>query len=144
IAETDSLVGLGRREENAPTVVGHVYVVEMRPTVGVDADGGAEINVFLLKTVGADLAPPVEVARQPFDEGALQPFVRGQVDVVRNLFVRYSHHMSSFACSLAQGQVRLQSKVGRSGLPYRDSAPCSPTAFGRLKIQFCHADRRPK
>src|ERR1700742_5304515 len=29
-------------------------------------------------------------------------------------------------------------------LPYTLSAPFSPTAFGRLKIQFCQAVRRPK
>jgi len=30
------------------------------------------------------------------------------------------------------------------GLPYFVSAPCSPTALGRWKIQFCHAVNRPK
>jgi len=30
------------------------------------------------------------------------------------------------------------------GLPYIVNAPRSPVAFGRMKIQFCQADRRPK
>src|SRR5205807_3971034 len=29
-------------------------------------------------------------------------------------------------------------------LPYTFSAPVPPTALGRMKIQFCHAERRPK
>src|SRR5476649_2964958 len=44
----------------------------------------------------------------------------------------------------AQSQVRLQSNSGRPCCPYTLSAPFSPTAFGRWKIQFCHAVSRPK
>jgi benzoyl-CoA-dihydrodiol lyase len=29
-------------------------------------------------------------------------------------------------------------------VPNTFKAPASPTALGRTKIQFCHADRRPK
>ena len=29
-------------------------------------------------------------------------------------------------------------------MPYNTSAPCSPTALGRWKIQFCQAERREK
>ena len=38
----------------------------------------------------------------------------------------------------------MNENVGRSGCPYFVSAPCGPTAFGRWKIQFCHAERRAK
>src|SRR5262249_42163803 len=41
-------------------------------------------------------------------------------------------------------QVLRGSKLGRSGFPYKVSAPFSPTALGRWKIQFCQAERRLK
>src|SRR5512143_3544758 len=41
-------------------------------------------------------------------------------------------------------QVLFQLKVGRSGRPYSDSAPVGPVELGRVKIQFCQADSRPK
>ena len=37
-----------------------------------------------------------------------------------------------------------KSNSARSDVPYAVSAPFGPTAFGRWKIQFCHAVRRPK
>src|SRR5204863_7679108 len=40
--------------------------------------------------------------------------------------------------------VLLKSNSGRVCEPYDVSAPFSPTAFGRWKIQFCQAVRRPK
>src|SRR2546422_9700272 len=39
--------------------------------------------------------------------------------------------------------VRFQSNSGRPCWPYTFSAPLSPTALGRWKIQFCHAVSRP-
>ena len=39
-------------------------------------------------------------------------------------------------------QTLLQSNSGECGLPYDVSAPCSPTALGRVNIQFCHAESR--
>src|SRR6187455_2760789 len=46
------------------------------------------------------------------------------------------YHLSAY--------VRTHENFARSGFPYNVSAPCSPTALGRWKIQFCHADSRPK
>ena len=37
-----------------------------------------------------------------------------------------------------------RSKDGREPVPKRRSAPSGPTALGRWKIQFCHAERRAK
>jgi len=41
-------------------------------------------------------------------------------------------------------QVLFHWNCGRSGWPYRVSAPCSPVELARVKIQFCQADSRPK
>ena len=41
-------------------------------------------------------------------------------------------------------QTRCQLKRALLPVPNTLSAPASPTAFGRMKIQFCHADSRPK
>src|SRR5207245_10140996 len=40
--------------------------------------------------------------------------------------------------------TRSQLNLAFAPLPYTFSAPCSPTAFGRIKIQFCHALSLPK
>src|SRR4051812_7480911 len=40
--------------------------------------------------------------------------------------------------------VLRKSNSGRACVPYEVNAPFSPTAFGRWKIQFCQAVRRPK
>src|SRR5215468_10674001 len=64
IAEADLRLRLARRQKDAPSVIRHLHVVVMRPSVRLDADGRAQINVFLLKSGGPHLAPPVEVIRQ--------------------------------------------------------------------------------
>src|SRR4029079_17885190 len=86
--------------------------------------------VVILKALRAHVAPPLDVLRLPMLERALQPLVAGQVDVVRDL--------------LGGNHVRFQSNSGRPCSPYDLSAPFSPTALGRWKIQFCHAVSRPK
>src|SRR6185437_17087609 len=90
-------------------------------------------DLVFLEPERAHVLPPVDEARLPRFEGALELLVFAQVDVVRN----------SLAC-VHVTHVRLQSNSGRSGRPYIVRAPRSPTAFGRWKIQFCHAERRPK
>src|SRR5262249_33102373 len=51
------------------------------------ADGRAQINVFLLKSGGPHLAPPVEVIRQPLFQRALQARVFSEIDVVRDAVI---------------------------------------------------------
>src|ERR1700686_963654 len=47
---------------------------------------------------------------------------------------------------LARAQCYTRSQLKRALLPVPNtfSAPDSPTAFGRTKIQVCHFERRPK
>ena len=42
--EIDVAFVIDRGEEDAPSVVGHADVVEMRPPFGIDADRGAQID----------------------------------------------------------------------------------------------------
>ena len=46
IAEPDDAPWLRLREEDAPSIVGHPHVVELGPSLRVDADGRAEIDVL--------------------------------------------------------------------------------------------------
>src|SRR5204863_7572223 len=77
------------------------------------------------------LAPPIEVGGLPMFERAHQALVARQANVVRDFFGG-DHY------------VLLKSNEGRPSRPYVIRAPFSPTAFGRWKIQFCQAVRRPK
>ena len=47
VAEADASVRLRLGEEDAPAVVGHLHVVEVRPAVRVDADRGAQVDLVL-------------------------------------------------------------------------------------------------
>ena len=76
----------------------------------------------------------VEEFRLPMLERALQRAVGAEIDVVGN----------ALGVGNAHGQILSQSNWPRLPEPKRLRAPFSPTALGRLKIQFCHADRRPK
>src|SRR5438552_1781043 len=82
IAEADLAIALVRLEEDAPAVVGHFHVVEVRPAVGFDADGGAQVDLVRLEAVGTDFLPPLEEIRLPLLERALQPAVGAEIDVV--------------------------------------------------------------
>ena len=50
LAEVDLALGFGRREEDAPAVVGHLHVIEMRPAAAFDADRGAQVDVEILSS----------------------------------------------------------------------------------------------
>ena len=84
LAKTDLALRLARVEENSPAIVGHFHVIEMRPAVAIDADRGAQIRLPILGAFRSHLAPPVEEARLPALQRALQGPVARQVDVVGN------------------------------------------------------------
>src|SRR5262249_44743342 len=134
VAEADRAARLRLGEEQAPAVLRHLDVVELRPALRVDAHGGPEIDVLGLKAVGTHLHPPVEELRMPLFERALQAAVAGEADVVRDALavVDTGHH------------TLLRSNSLRRPVPYTSSAPLGPTALPRWKIQFCQAESRPK
>ena len=49
VAEADSPVRLGFAQKDAPAVLGHFDVAEMGPALSSNVDGGAQVNVLLLK-----------------------------------------------------------------------------------------------
>ena len=101
VAEADRAVLLGRREEDAPAVVGHLHVVVVRPAGRIDRDGRAQVDLVLLEARGPHLAPPVDEVRLPRLERALQTLVRGEVDVVRDLVVEAHGALQSFGVSVS-------------------------------------------
>src|SRR5262249_28945860 len=75
VAETDFGVRVRWYQKDAPTVIRHLDVIEMRPAVRLDADSRSEIHILLLKAVGSHLLPPVEIVRQPLFERPLQAHI---------------------------------------------------------------------
>ena len=57
VAERDLAIGLGFGEEDAPAVVGHRHVAEVRPALLADVDRGAEEHGVVLERSRAR-APP--------------------------------------------------------------------------------------
>src|SRR5262245_30694617 len=121
IAEPDDPSRLGLCEEDAPSILGHSHVVELGPSLSVDADGRTQIHILGLEPLGPHVVPPVEKARLPLLQRTLEPPILRQVDVVRNPLeiVDARHH------------ALLRSNSARSPVPYTRSAPRGPTAFGR-------------
>src|SRR5438128_2944091 len=138
VAESDAPIGNRIGEEDAPTIFGQLDVLEVRPPARIDADRRANVDlVVILEPLRSHVAPPLDVLRLPMLERALQALVAREVHVVRNLLG--GDHLCS-----SPRYVLFQSNSGRPCCPYTLSAPFSPTAFGRWKIQFCHAESRPK
>src|SRR5262245_54582078 len=46
IAEPDDPSRLGLREEDTPSILGHSHVVELGPSLSVDADGRTQVHVL--------------------------------------------------------------------------------------------------
>src|SRR5712692_7505624 len=134
IAEADRSIGDGVGEEDSPAVIGHLHRAVVRPPFGVDADRRAQIHVGAGEVARSHLAPPVHESRLPVLERALQRAVVGEVYVVGDFFGVIDRH----------GQTLSRSNFAFAPVPYTFSAPCSPTALGRLKIQFCQALSLPK
>ena len=82
IAERDGAVRLGLGEEDAPAVLRHPEVPELRPPLRVHADGGAEVHVLGLVAVRPHVLPPLEEFRLPFLQRPQEPAVVLQGHVV--------------------------------------------------------------
>src|SRR5229473_988293 len=133
VAEADAAVGHGVGEEDAPAVIRHLHRAVARPALGVDRGRRAQIDVGGEEIRGPHAAPPIEEARLPMLQRALQRAVLGEVDVVGDALLIVDGH-----------QTLSRLNCGLEPLPKSFKAPFSPTALGRLKIQFCQAERRPK
>src|SRR6185437_10615438 len=133
VAEADAALGHGLGEEDAPAILRHLHRAVRRPALGVDRGRGAQVDIGREEVGRPHAAPPIEEARLPMLERALQGAVLGQVDVVGDALLIVDRH-----------QTLSRLNCGFEPLPKSFKAPFSPTALGRLKIQFCQAERRPK
>ena len=84
-AEVDLAALVARRQQNAPAVFGHLHVVELGPALGVDADGGAQVDLGGLEPFRTHGLPPVEIARVPLLQRLQHALVVHQADVVGDL-----------------------------------------------------------
>ena len=78
-------VGVALGQEDAPAVVLHRHVVEVRPAVAADGDRGAQVDVLRSGAPGPWFFHQFEELRLPGLQRPLQLAVAGQVDVVRDL-----------------------------------------------------------
>jgi len=65
VAEADGAIFHGIREKNAPAVIRHFDVIEMRPAVRLHTNGRAKIDVVPLEPEGPHLFPPIDEAGLP-------------------------------------------------------------------------------
>ncbi len=98
-AEVHLASGFRGIEEDAPAVLRHLHVVEVRPALGIHADRGAQVHVDVAGAFRAHVGPPVLELGLPVLERALQRAVAREIDVVRNLFgVIDAHRKSCGGC----------------------------------------------
>jgi hypothetical protein len=142
VAEADLAVLFLVGQEDAPAVVGHRRVAVAGPARGVDADGGAQVDVVGLEVAGTHLVPPVQERGLPFLQRPLQLAVVGEVDVVGNLALagrwwswgvpqfKFGQPAAKDAKRTRRTRKDIQSKLGRCfasfASPSRPSRPVSP------------------
>src|SRR5258705_2994263 len=132
VTETNAAILFLLRQKNSPPVVRHLHIVKCRPALGVHTDCCAQINAVRVEVAGTEAMPPIQKFRLPVFQRALQRTIRAESHVVRYavLIIRFHY-------------TRSRSNFAFDPLPKSFNAPCSPVAFGRIKIQFCQAERRP-
>src|SRR5882724_670666 len=133
VAEADTTVVFFLCQEYSPAIIGHFHVIECRPTFGVHADRRAQIHTRSVEIARSEPVPPIQKFRLPVFQRALQRAIRAQAHVVRYAILIIRFHYT-----------RSRSNFAFDPLPKSFSAPCSPVALGRMKIQFCQAESRPK
>ena len=84
-------------KKNSPSIVWHFYVVEVRPTVSANVDGGAEIDVIRLETFGAELVPPVQIARLPVFKSSLKSTIVSDIYIIWNFLGIVDTHLTLFS-----------------------------------------------
>ncbi|MNX39019.1 hypothetical protein D3C86_693660 [compost metagenome] len=84
-AEVDLALAVLRRQKDAPAVIGHFDVVEMRPAVRFHADRRAQVYVETVRAVRPHVLPPLQIVGLPMLQRALQGAVAGQIDVIGDL-----------------------------------------------------------
>src|SRR5882757_28401 len=144
IAKVDLAILFLWIEKYSPPIVGHFHVPKLRPPLRIDADGRAQVDIEIERPLGAHVFPPVDELGLPVLECPLQGLVARQVDIVGNLVVVIDAHGVPVGTESGCDQTRSQLNLALLPVPNTFRAPWSPTALGRMKIQFCQAERRAK
>ncbi len=95
-AEIHEALFVARLKKNSPAIFGHADVTELRPTVGLDAGGGAKVDLVVGGFVRAHVGPPAEEGGLPVFESALEDAVAAEVDVVGDFFGVVDHGSTQF------------------------------------------------
>jgi hypothetical protein len=85
IAEVNAAFLIRRVQEDAPAIVTHLDVAELRPALRIHAHRGAQIDVVVGRSFGAHVVPPADEVGLPALQRALQRAVAAEVHVVGNL-----------------------------------------------------------
>ncbi len=82
---------IARLQKNSPAVLRHLHVVKLRPSIWLDADRSAQVNLIIVALVRAHVVPPAHVRRLPVFQRPLQAAVPPQIHVVRNFLGVINH-----------------------------------------------------
>ncbi len=74
-----------RRQQNAPAIIRHLDVVELRPAARVDRIRRAQVHQRLLEALRPHVVPPVDVAGMPPLERLQHLAIGAEIDVVGDL-----------------------------------------------------------
>src|SRR5205085_10609578 len=87
-----------RLQEDAPAILRHLYVIELRPAVRLDTDRRTQVNIIVAALGWPHVVPPAQKRRLPMLQGTLQDAVAPQVHIIWNFF-RVIDHDCSFSPS---------------------------------------------
>ena len=97
-AEIHFPVGRRRDQKDAPAILGHLHVIELRPPFRLHADRGAQVDVVVVALGRPHVVPPAHVRRLPVLERTLKDAITAEINVVRDAIdvidVRHSHQSS--------------------------------------------------
>src|SRR5262249_37852460 len=84
VAEPNLCIGLRWFQKNTPTIIRHLHVIEVGPTLRANIDRGTQPDILLLKAFGTHFTPPVDVVWQPLFKRALKLLIVFEIYVIRN------------------------------------------------------------
>ena len=85
LTEIDEPLLVLRGKKNPPAIFGHPHIIELGPSLRIDADRRAQIDDRFLEALRPHVVPPVEIARMPAFEGLQDLAVFRKIHIVRNL-----------------------------------------------------------
>src|SRR5215471_3644820 len=83
VSEVNFALLVARRQKDAPAVLRHAHISEVRPAIAIHADCGSEIHLQLARIRRTGFIPPVQERWLPAFERTLQGSVVRQPYVIR-------------------------------------------------------------